>query len=130
MPPPGGRWPPRRAPATKNPSGAGKVPSFIEVGVSVRTTRFRYSEFFAAGHEFILTGTNFGDAMGDRGTPPTLLLSKAITGQIYPSIKIDQGLLTGTAGVGLGGRSIDEICRALDVQPDPFIEQLVDHPYE
>ena len=217
------------------------LPSFIEAGVSVRTTRFRYSDFFATGREFILTGTNFGDAMGDRGMPPTLLhnlivevlktkndsqvflavaphellaqlhhtairdlkdrsaarlqmlqhdprltpqqqsrlrifdhpgamflsvairdpdftssddglavvtprwfkdetshqrmffaveqrvnpeMFKAITGEIYPSIKLDQGLLTGTARGEMGGRSIDKICEMLGVTPDPFTEQL------
>jgi Predicted nucleotide-binding protein containing TIR-like domain len=217
------------------------LPSFIEAGVSVRTTRFRYSDFFATGREFILTGTNFGDAMGDRGTPPALLhnlivkvltvnddsqvflaiaphellaqlhhtafrdlkdrsaarlqmlqhdprldqqqqsrlrifdhpgamflsvairdpdftsskdglavvtprwfkdeishqrmffaveqhvnpeIFKAITGQIYPSIKVDQGILTGTAQDKMGGRSIDEICRTLGVAPDPFTDKL------
>jgi predicted nucleotide-binding protein len=221
------------------------LPSFIEAGVSVRTTRFRYSDFFATGREFILTGTNFGDAMGDRGTPPELLhnlivqvlktrrdslvfvviaphellaqlhytairdlkdrsaarlqmlqhdprltrderarlrifdhpgamflsaairdpdftssedglavvtprwfkdeishqrmffaveqrvnpeIFKAITGQIYPSIKVDQGLLTGTARDGMGGRSIDEICRTLGVKQDPFRKQLSSFP--
>lgn len=221
------------------------LPSFIEAGVSVRTTRFRYSDFFATGREFILTGTNFGDAMGDRGTPPALLhnlivqvlkarrdslvllaiaphellaqfhytairdlkdrsaarlqmlqhdprldpqqqgrlrifdhpgamflsaairdpdftssehglavvtprwfkdeishqrmffaveqrvnpeIFKAITGQIYPSIKVDQGLLTGTARDRMGGRSIDEICQTLGVAPDPFTEQLSSFP--
>lgn len=49
------------------------VPSFIEAGVEVRQTRFRYRDFFSTGEEFILTGTNFGDQMGDRGTPPGLL---------------------------------------------------------
>jgi hypothetical protein len=46
---------------------------FIEGGVDIRHTRFRYKSFFATGDEFILTGTNFGDQMGDRGTPPGLL---------------------------------------------------------
>jgi hypothetical protein len=49
------------------------VPSFIEAGVEVKQTRFRYRDFFSTGDEFILTGTNFGDQMGDRGTPPGLL---------------------------------------------------------
>lgn len=46
---------------------------FIEAGVEVRQTRFRYANFFAEGDEFILTGTNFGDQMGNRGTPPSPL---------------------------------------------------------
>jgi len=49
---------------------------------------------------------------------------KAITGEIYPSIKLDQGLLTGTARGEMGGRSIDKICEMLGVTPDPFTEQL------
>jgi predicted nucleotide-binding protein len=215
--------------------------SYIEAGTSVRTTRFRYSDFFATGREFILTGTNFGDAMGDRGTPPSLLhnlivevlttkpdslvtlavaphellaqlhhtaivdlkersaarlqmlqhdprltpqeqsrlrifdhpgamflsiairdpdftssehglavvtprwfkdetsyqrmffaveqranpeIFRAITGEIYPSIKVDQGLLTGSAQDRMGGRSIDKICQMLGVVPDPFTELL------
>jgi hypothetical protein len=49
------------------------VPSFIEAGVEVKQTRFRYRDFFSTGEEFILTGTNFGDQMGDLGTPPGLL---------------------------------------------------------
>ncbi len=46
---------------------------FIEGGVDVKQTRFRFTNFFGQGQEFILTGTNFGDQMGDRGTPPSLL---------------------------------------------------------
>ena len=46
------------------------IPSFIEAGVEVKQTRFRYRDFFSTGNEFILTGTNFGDQMGDRGTSP------------------------------------------------------------
>ena len=49
------------------------LPSFIEAGVEVKQTRFGYRDFFSDGDEFILTGTNFGDQMGDRGTPPGLL---------------------------------------------------------
>jgi hypothetical protein len=45
----------------------------IEAGVEVRQTRFRFSSFFAEGNEFILSGTNFGDQMGNRGTPPGIL---------------------------------------------------------
>jgi hypothetical protein len=42
----------------------------------------------------------------------------AITGEIYPSIKVDQGLLTGSAQDRMGGRSIDKICQALGVESD------------
>lgn len=45
----------------------------VSAGTEARHTRFRYANFFAEGREFILTGTNFGDQMGDRGTPPGLL---------------------------------------------------------
>jgi TIR domain-containing protein len=45
----------------------------IESGTEVKNSRFKFRAFFAQGNEFILTGTNFGDQMGDRDTPPSLL---------------------------------------------------------
>ena len=222
-----------------------KLPSFVEAGVSVQTSRFKYKDFFAVGREFILTGTNFGDQMGDPGTPPSVLhnlvittlkrqldtvvflvlapfellgqlhhnairdlrfrsakrlrmlqhdprlsgdergrlhifdhpgamflsaairdpdsssidtglvvltprwfkdeagpqrmfiaveprtnldLFKAVVAPIYPSIKVDRGSLTGVGGVQLGGRNIDEICAALEVEDDSFAARLADMP--
>ena len=216
-------------------------PSFIEAGLEVKASRFRYQDFFAQGQEFILTGTNFGDQMGEPGMLPGLLhnlviqtlkrrsdtlvflilapfellemlhhnairdlrnrsaprlkmlqhdprltsqergrlhifdhpgamflaaairdpdptisnhglvvvtprwfkdetgpqrmffaveqrvnpeIFKTIIGPIYPSIKVDRGSMTGIGQEKLGGRSIDEICRALDTQEDPFTGQL------
>lgn len=43
---------------------------------------------------------------------------------IYPSIKVDRGSMTGIGQEKLGGRTIDEICSALDVKEDPFTAQL------
>jgi hypothetical protein len=51
-----------------------RVPSsVIEGGQEVKRTRFRFNDFFSVGDEFVLTGTNFGDQMGDPGTEPGLL---------------------------------------------------------
>jgi hypothetical protein len=218
---------------------------FIEGGVEVKQTRFRFSTFFAEGDEFILTGTNFGDQVGDRGTPPGLLhqlvvkalkrspstsvylvvapfellekmipnsiadlkcrsaarlkmlqhdprltpqersrlhifdhrgatflsvalrdpnaqterlglvvvttrwfrdeagpqrmffaveeasapeVFKAFIRPIYPSIKIEETSLALQTDRTMGGRNIDQICAALNVSDDPFLEELSEHP--
>lgn len=46
--------------------------SIIEAGTEAKNSRFKFKTFFSTGSEFILTGTNFGDQMGDRDTPPTM----------------------------------------------------------
>jgi len=45
--------------------------SLIEGGTEAKSSRYGFGLFFAQGREFILTGTNFGDQMGNRGEPPT-----------------------------------------------------------
>jgi hypothetical protein len=45
----------------------------IESGIEAKSSRFRFKMFFAEGDEFILTGTNFGDQIGDQEAPPSII---------------------------------------------------------